>query len=1075
MEQKERTRTSISPIGLNKSTPDNVVEDGALEVCHNLRFANGAWRNVQEFEQKPMPQIDGYDILYKHPATPENEYIAIAKEESSNDTPTLYAYLSNDKLFYSPLPLADNNVNEQPFYDNNLSQLGYIVDWEEYADGTAGATVLTTPALDTLRVYGFNIKTRDNNAPQIDQLYFPEGKPTIGSIAMQYGNNGKAEFSYYGTIEDYNQGVIILSNLAADNVSAEDTFGYDLITPVDINVGDTHSTMYKVEYNGKTLYLAGSNYEANGDSLAYIEENGEFKLCFISAVGQIGDTFELKYFVLERFFEGIQTLTVPSLLEPTVVEWYKTLDLKRSPSDDLKNAHRDSPVYNILISNNSISIKQEICRVSEQLSVSHFGNMLLLKNSTEREINYYLYDNGTYRPYADGLSLSFTITRGVTANPNVRYTKTHEINEDYAINTWELIGNSDDTSAPLATTKGEFFRGEFAIFAALRSADGSILYRTPIQIFNELRADYTVQSGYNNITNETGKMGIYTRTYLTYEQYVRITTEEHAAFYTPYSLKFVMPEIVFSGSLHHKDVYDVAFYSTRLHSYLVGGRVNEVDLLAEPFYLLKSLPKDDLEYESDSFVIKALDITNVIHQPEYKPNQDGYLYSDNLMENNNHLHLLGTTKRIEQLAPDTLSESQSVEDYSSSRTNAVLLRKYENKTLVTTSKATPCFARWQPRIISFHGKVDYLYITNQDNETYNKFSLQYTPATDISYFIKRHPTNDMLKYDYIDLDTDNITKEELQLQNATDTVTLPNRISVSELNNPTSYPNKLSYRIGSSINRIISANSAAIEMSDAKFGEFPLYVFTTEGIYAMQSGTETLYSAIVPIAKDVAINANTLAVNGAVLFFTDKGLHSLSRNGVQLLSAGLHKDDNRIPEWMYTCKLAHLPEYNEVMCLLMDGENTTGKAYVFSLDNNCWSERDVPQGQILNNNEVLCVESIHNLVNEGEDVVATIELETRPIKLGASKELKRLETLIVRFEADKDEELEVIIKGSVDGVEYKDLRRVSVTTNTDVLIRRTPSSVKYLKFVVKSGSLQSSIRLIRFDTEHYLRFVRRMR
>ena len=71
--------------------------------------------------------------------------------------------------------------------------------------------------------------------------------------------------------------------------------------------------------------------------------------------------------------------------------------------------------------------------------------------------------------------------------------------------------------------------------------------------------------------------------------------------------------------------------------------------------------------------------------------------------------------------------------------------------------------------------------------------------------------------------------------------------------------------------------------------------------------------------------------------------------------------------------------------------------------------------------------------------------------------------------------LDIIIKGSIDGVEYKDLRKVSATTNTDVLIRRTPSSVKYLKFVVKSGSLQSSIRLIRFDTEHYLRFVRRMR
>jgi hypothetical protein len=164
------------------------------------------------------------------------------------------------------------------------------------------------------------------------------------------------------------------------------------------------------------------------------------------------------------------------------------------------------------------------------------------------------------------------------------------------------------------------------------------------------------------------------------------------------------------------------------------------------------------------------------------------------------------------------------------------------------------------------------------------------------------------------------------------------------------------------------------------------------------------------------------------------------------------------------------------MCVLVDEQEcTTGEAYVLSISNQCWSKRDVPQGYLLNGHKVVGAAHISTLENEGESVVKEITLETRPISLGANKELKRLETLVVRFEADKDEELEVTIKGSVDGVEYKDLRKVSATTNTDVLIRRTPASVKYLKFVVKSSNLQSSIRLIRFDTEHYLRFVRKMR
>jgi hypothetical protein len=171
-------------------------------------------------------------------------------------------------------------------------------------------------------------------------------------------------------------------------------------------------------------------------------------------------------------------------------------------------------------------------------------------------------------------------------------------------------------------------------------------------------------------------------------------------------------------------------------------------------------------------------------------------------------------------------------------------------------------------------------------------------------------------------------------------------------------------------------NSVAIKLSDAKFGEFPLYVFTKEGIYAMQTGTETGYSNIVPIAKDVIINPNTLATSGAVFFFTEKGLHAISKDGINLMSAGLHEDNNRIPEWMYTCKLVHLPEYNELMCVLIDGDVTTGKAYIFSIDNQCWSEREVPQGQVFNDHEVVDLNIISDLESAEPPFYGSEELIT---------------------------------------------------------------------------------------------------
>ena len=571
------------------------------------------------------------------------------------------------------------------------------------------------------------------------------------------------------------------------------------------------------------------------------------------------------------------------------------------------------------------------------------------------------------------------------------------------------------------------------------------------------------------------------------------------------------------------NIHELAIYSTRLYPLFEIGtgyvKTNPIDCLNQPFYEMKVLSGDTKEY-----TITADDFTAIETKTDkvYTPTQSGEndFFATKSMEYNNCLHSFG----IELFQPSINGkeyngdESDAISDIALSRTydGATYYARYgvedffkgDARNYKGLASAQPyllayadriskvLFGKYSDALIAidavgsfapeYSSSLNISYITNKEENTYDSSAAAFMrpnivwDANNYTYSTFSKEINDKsrssAKYRVINIA--NLDSPEQVPLSPTYPIKVGNRVQVSETNNPLSNPYNRSYRIGTINNEIIAINSAAIEMSDAKFGEFPLYAFTTEGIFAMQSGTETVYSNIVPSpygTYDVVINPNTLAVNGAVLYFTDKGLHMLSQNGAQLISAGLHEDDNRIPEWMYTCRMVHLPEYNEVMCLLMDGDETTGKAYVFSLDNNYWSERDVPSGYTLNNNEVFGESSIHNLVNEGESVVKEITLETRPIKLGANKELKRLETLIVRFEADVDEKLEVTIKGSIDGVEYKDLRKVSATTNTDVLIRRTPASVKYLKFVVKSSNLQSSIRLIRFDTEHYLRFVRKMR
>lgn len=1088
MEQKERIRTNVPITGIDTTTPDHTVADGKCKTLHNLRYTGEAWRNMKGFEGKDMPILDDYDIIYKHPATPENEYIVVNKSTESDTSSTLYAYLSEDnQLYYTPTPLSDNNAIGKLLYDSQFQSLGIIIDIEEYDNGEASAKICTAPSLDTFRVYGFQVEGRDQDSPDIRQLYFPEGTPTIGSIAMQYGANGQAEFSYYGYIEDYDGNSVYLSHLNEQDVVPADIYGFGIVSKIDINVLDAHSTMFAIENEDKSLYLSYSDYTSNVDNVVYVKVADEFKLGFMLNVEEVPNGHEFRYYVMDDYYSGIQTLFLPYSKHSKEVNWFATFYFNRYPEGDKTEAIYYHSLFSALATEDGLSIKQEICRIPEVYNVSHFGNMLLVRHPNEHKTQYFLLDNGKYRPYADNLSLKFStsnLAKSAIAPTLVETRASGNIAgmQLYTIETWESVADITNSYAPLSTTQGENIRGEFAIFATLRSENGTILYRTPIQIYNGIGLDGRIEIGKTpNFSSAEGKYGVINFLVVdksAYDLYNSFDEEQRKTF-CPNASKFYKVKVDFEGSWDNVDVYDITFYSTRLYPLTVGYDINDVDLMQEPFYALHTIKKTDVVADDLSFTIDSIMIGNVEHSPLYVAAQSINIYSDRGFEYNNRLHLLGVNTSTSGILADTLKTTNVHSANNQYLSTAILKSNYEGKELQYTFPAVMfsdndlalSYAETQPFLLTFGGKVAELLFADNNLEYSNRLALKYSTALDISYLTNLSSSN-VRKYQPLALNTEKIGK----LEPTSESAYSPNRLQVSEINNPYSYPYETSYRIGSATNEIIAVNSGAIEMSDTKFGEFPVYVFTKEGIFAMQSGTETLYSAIVPINYDVAINPNTLAVNGMVLYFTDKGLHALTNQGAKLLSQPIHTADNRIPDWMYTSHMVYLPEWNEVLCTDLPSK----KAYIFSLDNNVWSTRDIPSGYILNNNELVSEEDskIYDLRNETESMGAdkiNCTLTTRPIKLGASKELKRLETLVVRFESEQDVNISVEILGSVDGESWMTLRSLNVTTNKDILIRRTPASVKYLSFVVKIDPLTSPIRIIQFDTEHYLRFLRKMR
>lgn len=103
-------------------------------------------------------------------------------------------------------------------------------------------------------------------------------------------------------------------------------------------------------------------------------------------------------------------------------------------------------------------------------------------------------------------------------------------------------------------------------------------------------------------------------------------------------------------------------------------------------------------------------------------------------------------------------------------------------------------------------------------------------------------------------------------------ITDDNRLQLSALRNPFVYPVANSYQVGTGA--IIAAGVNTEAMSSGQYGQFPLIIFTTKGIYALEQGSgDVLFTSISPLNADIA-RSDTQIVNisNGVLYVTDRGI-----------------------------------------------------------------------------------------------------------------------------------------------------------------------------------------------------------
>ncbi len=119
---------------------------------------------------------------------------------------------------------------------------------------------------------------------------------------------------------------------------------------------------------------------------------------------------------------------------------------------------------------------------------------------------------------------------------------------------------------------------------------------------------------------------------------------------------------------------------------------------------------------------------------------------------------------------------------------------------------------------------------------------------------------------------------------------MANEVYTSVVNNPFLFLPKGVNAIGTG--EIYGIRSASKALSEGQFGQFPLYVFATDGIWAMKVDTDNAnmgyYETVTPVSRDVVSNPKSiLQIDGAVVFPSSRGLMVLTGSKPECISLQL--------------------------------------------------------------------------------------------------------------------------------------------------------------------------------------------
>lgn len=291
---------------------------------------------------------------------------------------------------------------------------------------------------------------------------------------------------------------------------------------------------------------------------------------------------------------------------------------------------------------------------------------------------------------------------------------------------------------------------------------------------------------------------------------------------------------------------------------------------------------------------------------------------------------------------------------------------------------------------------------------YKEFPLKPHPFLNIAYNLSQlapYQISDFPSGIYSELPEDN-------------TEISPNKLKVSEVSNPLYFPAKQTYVVSNrAITKLATATTA---LSTGQFGQFPLYVFTEEGIFAMSTGTgDIAYTNSFPVTRDVCNNPDSVvSTDNAVVFSTESGLKVLSGSTVEDISGEIEGylptavDSSPIikkvanvagftnllssTEFVYYLEGAKVGYNYEDKEIIVANPNFL-YSYVYNIGSGSWYKISASISRFLNSYpECLAVFNDHGMYNmhNGHRTVNKILLPTRPVKFGSIVHKRLLQSAI---------------------------------------------------------------------------------